>query len=76
MPLPSSIMWVVLHALLALGMNWFAKELGLIEYSEVMTVYFILVAAKYRDSQMKFTIAYKENPEVVEQILRDQLIED
>lgn len=73
MPLPSTIMWTVLHLLLALGLNYVAKELGLIKYSELITVYFIILAARYFDAQTKFSIAYREDPDTVEAILREQL---
>lgn len=73
MPLPSTVFWVILHLILALGLNWIAKELNLIRYSEVITVYFVILAARYFDAQTKFSLAYREDPDTVEEILREQL---
>lgn len=76
LPLPGTIIWIVVHVITSLGLNWVVKELGLINYSEVMTLYFIVLAGRYHDSQAKFSIAYKENPDLVEAVLRDQLSKD
>lgn len=76
LPLPGTILWIVVHVIMALGLNYVAKETGLIRYSEVMTLYFIILAGRYYDAQAKFSIAYKENPDLVEAVLRDQLSKD
>jgi len=76
MPLIGTIIWTVLHFLLALGINYALKETGLIKHGEFLTVYFVILAAKYFDAQLKFSLAYRENPDIVEQILREQLNKD
>lgn len=76
MPLPSTIIWCILHLCLALGLNWVCKELGLINYSEVIALYFIITAGKYYDAQSKFSIAYSQDPDLVESMMRDQLKKD
>ena len=73
MPLISTIIWTLLHVCLALGINYVARELNLISYSEVISLYFIVLAAKYYDAQTKFSIAYKADPDLVEQIMRNEL---
>lgn len=73
MPLFHTIVIIVIHALIALGLNFVVKELGWINHSEVMTGYFVLLALIYKDAQVKFEKAYKEDPELVEEILRDEL---
>lgn len=76
MPLPSTVIWTILHLCLALGLNWVCKELGLISYSEIIALYFIIVAGKYYDAQSKFSIAYSQDPDLVESMMREQLKKD
>lgn len=73
MPLFKSIVLIIVHALIALGLNFVVKELGWINHSEVMTGYFVLLALIYKDNQLKFEDAYHEDPDLVEAILRDEL---
>lgn len=73
MPLISTIIWTLLHLCLALGMNYVARELNLIEHSEIISLYFVLLAGRYYDAQTKFTIAYKSDPDLVEALMREQL---
>lgn len=73
LPLPSTLIWVVIHLLIALGMNYVVKELNIINYGELVTVYFVILAARYYDAQTKFSIAYREDPDTVEAVLREQL---
>lgn len=76
MPLFSSILWLVANLCLALGINWIAKELELINHSELMTLYFMLAAFRIYDAQTKFSLAYQQNPDAVEQMMREQLNKD
>ena len=76
MPLLGTIFHIVVHCIFALGLNWVAREFNLINYGEVITVYFIILAARYYDSQVRFTLAYKQDPAAIEQILREQLDEE
>lgn len=73
MPLISTIIWTLIHLCLALGMNYLAKELGLIGGGEIISLYFIALAAKYYDAQTKFSIAYESDPDLVEAMMRDEL---
>ncbi len=73
MPLLSTIIWVLLNLCIALGINYVIKELGIINHSEFISLYFIIAAARFYDSQLKFTIAYKTDPDLVEQIMRNEL---
>lgn len=74
MPITSSIIWAVLHMLVAIGLNMVAFWFGLIKYAEVFSLYFVILAFKQYYSQVKFTEAYKENPELVEDIMREQYL--
>lgn len=76
MPLPSTIVFVILHLCMSLGLNWVAKELGLINNSEVIALYFVVLAGKYYDAQTKFSIAYSQDPDLVENLMREQLKKD
>lgn len=74
MPLLSSVLWMLGHCLLAIGINTLGIWLGVINYGEFFSLYFFIFAGKLYDAQMKFTKAYKEDPELVEKILRHQLL--
>lgn len=76
MPLTSTIVWILLHLCMALGVNYVLKELDLIGHGEFIALYFIVLAGKYRDAQVKFTQAYKEDPDLVEAIMREDLNND
>lgn len=76
MPLQNTVIWVILHLCLALGINWLLKELDLISHSEFISLYFIVLAGKYFDSQLKFTLAYRQDPNLIEQIMREELNND
>lgn len=73
MPLLSTIIWLLVNMCMALGLNWIAKELGLISNSEIIALYFIIAAARLQDAQSKFSIAYSQDPDLVEYLLREQL---
>jgi hypothetical protein len=73
MPLPGTVLWLILHLCMALGVNYFLKELNLIGHGEFISLYFIVLAGKYRDYQTKFTKAYAEDPDLVEAIMREDL---
>jgi len=76
MPLFSTIFWVLVNVFIAVGLNWFLRELRLINNSEVIALYFIVTTGRLIDVQAKFNKAYKENPDLVEEILREQLDKD
>lgn len=73
MPLVSTVLWLLFHLCLALGVNYFLKELNIIGHGEFIALYFLVLAGKYRDAQIKFTKAYQEDPDLVEMILREDL---
>ena len=75
MPLFGSIIWAAIHMLVALGLNMLAVWIGWIHHGELFTIYWIVMAIRLYDAQMKFSVAYKENPELVEDILRHQLLD-
>lgn len=73
MPLFRTIVLMLVHAVIAVGLNFVAKAAGLVQHSEIMTLYFILLAGRYKDIQIRFEEAYAEDPDTTEQILRDEL---
>lgn len=73
MPLPSTIFWLLAHMCLAVGVNYFLKESNLIGHGEFISLYFIAVAGRYRDAQVKFSKAYEQDPDLVEAIMRADL---
>jgi hypothetical protein len=73
MPLFVTITWLLTHLCFAIGLNWLAREVGVIHYGEVVSVYFILLAGKIYDDQRKFSRAYAENPELIETLMREEL---
>jgi hypothetical protein len=75
MPLISSILWILVHCLLALALNVVGIWSGLIAHGEIFALYFVIYSARLYDAQMKFTRAYKEDPQLVEQILRHNLLD-
>lgn len=76
MPLFNSIVWIIIHCLIALALNMLGIWLGLVNYGEVFALYFVIYSLRLYDAQMKFTIAYKEDPDFVESMLRHKLFED
>ncbi len=76
MPLFSSILWILVHCMIALGLTVLGIWSGLINHGEVFAVYFVIYCTRLYDAQMKFTRAYKENPELVENMLRYKLLKD
>ena len=74
MPLISTIMFIVFNCIIAIGLNMLVNWTGLLSHGEVFALYFVLLAAKSQDTQYKFTKAYQQNPELVEKILRSQLL--
>lgn len=73
MPLSVTIIWCLFHLIIAIGINWVLTQLNLIHYGEALTVYFIILSARYYDTQAKFALAYKQDPELIEALMRDQL---
>ena len=76
MPFLATILSTLIHLCFSVGVNWFLKELGLISGSEFVALYFIVLAAKRYDDQLKFADAYAQNPDLMEAMLRHQLNEE
>lgn len=76
MPLPNTIFWLILHLCFAVGCNYFLREMELIGHGEFISIYFVWLAGKYRDAQVKFTQAYREDPDLTEALMRAELTKD
>jgi len=72
----NTIAWAIIHSLIALAINMLAIWLGIINYGELFALYFVVVAARLYLAQIKFSTAYREDPELVEQILRSQFLNE
>lgn len=72
----ATIIWLGIHLLIAVGLNWIFKELKWIMYGEVITVYFIILATKAYYTQLRFFAAYYEDPDGVEESIRETLFKD
>lgn len=72
MPLFDTIMWFSVHCILAIGLNMICKWFNIINYGEVFGIYFAILAFRTQDVQYKFTKSYREDPDLVESILREQ----
>lgn len=75
MPLFSTILYIVFNLMVALGLNYVVRYLGWIHHGEIIALYFLILAGRLRDIQVKFALAYRANPDIIEQQLRDQLKE-
>jgi hypothetical protein len=73
---PGTIIFILFNCIIAVGLNVLINWTGLLDNGEVFALYFVLLAAKVQNSQYQFTKAYKENPQLVEQILRSQLLDE
>ena len=73
MPKLAAIIWITVHMGIAFLLNTIAGWFGWINYAEIFTAYFVILAFNKYSFMLNFWIQYEEDPDMVEQMMRNSI---
>lgn len=69
----SVIILIMVHMAVAGLLNWIAIKLNICSSLQIMLIYFVILSTYYLNLFTTFFKEYKNNPDLIEEIIREQL---
>jgi hypothetical protein len=69
----STIILIMVHVVIAAGLNWLVNLTGLFKSLEIMICYFVVLSGYYVNLMNNLFLLYRADPEFVENMIREQL---